>query len=1013
MSIVQYALKNRTVTFVLILLISIGGFLSYGNLGRLEDPEFTIKEAVVMTTYPGATAEEVEQEITEPLETAIQQLKQLEEVRSFSRAGVSIIYAEVQDSYDKDTIPQVWDELRRKINAAAADLPPGAGSPSINDDFGDVFGLFFAITGDGYSIDQLQDIAEDLRRELLLCDDVGRIDFWGFQQEVVYIEMDREKMARLGVSPLAIFNTISQQNGVTEAGKVRVGSEDIRMRVTGDYPDISSIGEQFIHGGNGTLIRINDVAKVVKGFVDPPYQLLRQNGKPAVGLGISTVSGGNVVVMGDSVKARMAELESLIPVGVEVHSIAYQSDTVATAVNGFVLNLVEAILIVVVLLVIFMGLREGLIIGVVLLLTVAATFVAMQIFDINLQRISLGALIIALGMLVDNAIVVTEGIIIKSKLGFSREEAATQTVAETQWPLLGATIIAILAFAAISLSKDVTGEFLGSLFQVIGLSLMLSWVLAVSVVPYLCVSLLPKNTKTSDSLYDNGFFRLYKGLLAGAIRFRWVTILLVLSIFGTALYGFRYVDQNFFPDSTRPQFMVNLTFPEGTHIQSTEAKMHQLEEYLHSLGEVTDVTSFIGSGGLRFILTYSPESFNPAYGQFLVTVNDYTKIAELIPEVRNHIEQALPEAITGVKRFVFGPAGKDIEARIMGPDAGVLRDIAEQVRSTMMAHENTTTVASDWGERVKVAKVHMSETRANEIGVTRPEIAQSLATNFSGTAVGLFRKGDKLLPIMVRTPAEQRASINDAENVMVYSSGIGRSVPIAQVTNEVTTGWEDPIIKRRDRMRTVTVSCSPLKGTVASLFAELRSEIERIALPQGYRIEWGGEFENSNDANGKLMAKVPLAFTIMFLVSVMLFNNLRNPVIIFLGLPLALIGVTAGLLIFHQPFGFMALLGFLSLSGMLMKNEIVLLDQINIELKAGKEPFQAVLDSAASRVRPVAMAAFTTILGMIPLLWDAFFVAMAVTIMGGLTFATLLTLVVVPVLYCTFYNIRQPVPEGQ
>ena len=1013
MNIVQYALQNRTVMSVFLLMVCVGGYLSYGQLGRLEDPDFTIKEAVILTSYSGATAQEVEQEITEPLETAIQSLKQLEEVRSISRNGLSIIYAEVQDSYDKDTIPQVWDELRRKVSEAAKYLPPGAVEPIVNDDFGDVFGLFFAITGDGYSDSEIQDVAEDLRRELLLCDDVGKIDFWGFRTEAVYVEMDREKMSQLGVSPYAILNTISQQNTVTSAGKVKVGSQDVRLRVSGDYADVKSIGEQFIKGAdNNTLIRVKDIATITKGYVEPAQQLLRHNGLPAVGLGISTVSGGNVVVMGDSVKVRLAELQERIPVGMEIHTISYQSDTVRNAVNGFILNLIEAVLIVVVLLVLFMGLREGFIIGIVLLLTILATFITMVLFDINLQRISLGALIIALGMLVDNAIVVTEGIVVKRQQGISKEQAAVDAVRETQWPLLGATFIAILAFAAISLSKDVTGEFLGSLFKVIALSLTLSWVFAVAVVPYLCKALLPEGNEVKGELHSNLFFRVYKSFLAGCIHYRWVTIFVVIVVLGISLYCFRFVDQNFFPDSTRPQFMVDLSFPEGTHINSTEKEMLKVGNAIKEFDGITDITTFIGSGGLRFILTYSPEMVNSAYGQLLVTVEDYREIDSLIDHVEDYLGEEVPGAVATVNRFVMGPGGGAIAVRFQGPDADVLRDLGEQARKIMLLHKNTESVNTDWGERVKVAQVNMSASRSNEIGVSRPEIAQALAGNFSGSAAGVYRKGDKLLPIIVRPPKEQRTGINELENILVWSNAIGNTVPITQLTEQMTTGWEDPVIARKDRMRTLTVSCSQVDGTVAALFTDLSPLIEEITLPPGYALEWGGEYEESMKANQKLMSKVPLAFSLMFFVSVMLFNNLRNPIIIFLGLPMALIGVVVGLLVFDQPFGFMALLGFLSLSGMLMKNEIVLLDQIAIELKSGKAPYDAVIDSAASRVRPVAMAAFTTILGMIPLLWDAFFVAMAVTIMGGLTFATILTLIVVPVLYCTFYGITvQNEPE--
>ena len=1008
MNIVAYALNNRAVTLVLIFLISIGGFLAYQEVGRLEDPEFTIKEAVIYTQYPGATAEEVELEITEPLETAVQQLKQLHEVRSISRAGLSIIFAEIQDSYDKETLPQVWDELRRKVAAAAADLPPGSYDPYINDDFGDVYGVFYAITGDGYSQRDLQKLAEDLRRELLLSEDVGRIDFWGFQQEVVYVEADRTKMAQLGISPNAVFDTLSQHNRVTEAGKVRVENEDVRIRVTGDYDAVRDIGEQLIKSSpHGNLIRLKDVASIERGFSEPALTLMRFNGEPAVGLGISTVSGGNVITMGDSVKQRLADLEVRIPVGVSIDPVSFQADTVDDAVNGFLLNLVQAIAIVILLLVVFMGWREGIIIGTVLFLTILATFIGMFAFDINLQRISLGALIIALGMLVDNAIVVAEGFVIKQRQGYLPYEAATETVKETQWPLLGATLIAILAFAAISVSKDVTGEFLGSLFQVIGLSLFISWVLAVTVVPYLCVTFLTNKPGSEKPLHSNKFYDAYRLFLRGAIRFRWLTILVTLGMLGGALYGFGFVGQNFFPGSSRPQFTIDLTYPENTHIETTNDEIKRVESFVSELDGVTDISTFIGSGALRFILTYAPEMPNSGYGQLLVSVDDYRKVEQLIPVVTDYLHDEHPGAVFKVEGFRLGPGGTAIEARFSGPDSKVLRELSEQAKQIMWTHDNTATVSSNWGAKTKVAAVEFAKTRAQNIGISRTEISTSLATSFAGTTAGLYREGKDLLPIVVRLPEHQRSDIETLDDVMVWSNGAGQFVPIGQVSDGSTTRWEDPVIHRLNRTRTITVSCEQVEGTADALFRELRPAIEAIPLPEGYSLEWGGEYESSTEANQKLMAKVPLAFAMMFFISVMLFNTLRHPIIIFLGLPLAIIGVTAGLLIFNMPFGFMSLLGFLSLSGMLIKNEIVLLDQINIELAKGTPPLRAVIESAVSRVRPVSLAAFTTVLGMVPLLWDPFFGAMAVTIMGGLTFATLLTLIVVPVLYCTFFRITE------
>lgn len=1008
MNLAGHAIRYKAATLVSIIFITAGGILAYGKLGRLEDPEYTIKEAVIHTEYPGATAEEVELEVTEPLETAIQELKELKEVRSISRSGLSIIFAEMQEIYDKETLPQVWDELRRKVSTAASHLPPGCKAPSVNDDFGDVYGVLFAITGDGYSQHDLKEVAEDLRRELLLCPNVGRIDFWGIQSQAVYVEVDRIKLAQLGLPPMAIFDAISQQNAVTEAGRVKVGSEDVRLRLTGDYSRIEDLGEQLVQGGSQRrMIRLKDVARIERGYLDPPTEILRWNGSPAVGLGVSTVSGGNVIAMGDDIKGRLAQLETRIPAGIEIHPIAHQGEKVREAVRDFVRGLFEGVLIVILLLVVFMGLREGCIMGAVLLMIVFATFLCMYTLGITLQRISLGALIIALGMLVDDAIVVVEGTVVKSHQGMSRSQAAEKTVTETQWPLLGATAIAILAFAAITLSKDMTGEWLKSLFQVICLSLGLSWLFAITVTPYLCVTFLPVAKRSEKDPHDNLFYRLYRKFVGSCIDHRWMTLSVVMVLQLIAMWGFGFVKKDFMPDMNRPQFTVDVWMPEGTHIHETLNQITAMETFVRTLNGVRDVASFVGRGPLRFLLTYEPEMQNSAYGQLLVSVDHYETISTLRGQLTTYLRDHHPNAITSVDAFKLGPGGGAVVARLSGPDANVLRGLAEKVKAVMCAHGNTRSIRTDWGDRVKVESLRLADARSREIGVTRPDIARSLAMNFSGSTAGLYRKGDDLLPVMLRPLGDQRCGIDNVDNVQVWSTAQSRWIPIGQVTEGSVTCWEDPVIHRLNRIRTIRVSCKQVSGTTDTLFRQLRTTVERIALPPGYKLEWGGEHEEHEEANQKLMSNVPIAFIAMFLIAVMLFNTFRHPLIIFLNLPLAVIGVTAGMLLAAKPFGFMAMLGFLSLSGMLIRNSIVLLDQINLEMAAGKSPYRAVIEAAVSRVRPVSMAAFSTVLGMTPLLRDPFFAPMAATIMGGLTFATILTLVVVPVTYSTFYGVRR------
>lgn len=1007
MNLAGYSVRHKPVMLVLVLLVVIGGISSYGKLGRLEDPEFTIKEAVITTQYPGATATQVEAEVTEPLETAVQQLKQLKEVRSISRPGLSIVFAEIQETYDKHTLPQVWDELRRKVEQASGHLPPGCGAPVVNDDFGDVYGVLFALTGDGYSQHALKEIAEDLRRELLPCTDVGRIDFWGLPDEAVFVEVDRSKLVQLGFSPETIFNAIRQRNQVKETGKTASGSEDVRFRVTGDYSQVSDLSEQLIQGGpDNRMLRLKDIATVERGCLDPPATIMRWNGEPAVGIGISTVSGGDVIAMGDSISQKLKELEKRIPLGVRLHPIAHQSETVKEAVSGFEFNLLSAVVIVIVLLMIFMGFREGCIIGIVLLLTILATLICMYAMDITLQRISLRALVIALGMLVDNAIVVAEGIAIKSREGMDTVSAAEKTVQESQWPLLGATGIAILAFAAITLSKDMTGEWLKSLFQVIWLSLGLSWVFAVTVTPYLCVALFREKEGGAVG-QRNRYIGLYRAVVGRCIDHRWLTLGVVCLTLAIAMWGFKFVRQDFMPDMNRPQITVDIWMPEGSLISSTVEELARIDAHVRSLEGVKDVAMFVGQGPLRFLLTYEPQMPDSAYGQLVVTVDDYRRISDLRAHLTTYLEERHPRVVSSVDAFKLGSGGGAVVARLGGPDEKVLRVLAEKVKTVMWDHGNTRSVRTDWGDPVKVLSVKMAEERARELGVSRTEVAQALEMNFSGATAGLYRQGDDLMPILMRPPHSQRQGIGNVDNVHVWSGAQGRWIPLGQVVDGNDVQWESPVIHRLNRMRVLRVLCKQRTGTTDGLFRELKEPIERIGMPEGYTLEWGGEHEDQVEANTKLMANVPIAFTAMFLVSVMLFNSLRHPLIIFLGLPLANIGVVAGMLLADKPFGFMAMLGFLSLSGMLIKNEIVLIDQINIERKEGKSDFAAVIDAAASRVRPVSMAAFTTVLGMTPLLWDAFFAPMAVTIMGGLTFATFLTLVVLPVLYCAIFGVQR------
>ncbi|MGF1508006.1 MAG: efflux RND transporter permease subunit [Myxococcota bacterium] len=1011
MDLARFAIEKRVITIVFTLVLLGGGLLTYQNLSRLEDPEFTIKSAQVYTPYPGATAEEVEEEVADTLEKAIQQMGQLREIESQSTRGLSVIEVTIKDKYDKTKLPQVWDVLRRKVNDAQGDLPPGAGPSIVNDDFGDVYGVYFALYGPEYDYADLRDTVEMLQRELLLVQDVARVEVFASLEDVIYVEPQRERLAALGIQDDVIVRELRDRNTVAPAGKIRVGQEYLPVIPTGVVPSADQLGDILLRGAlSRGQIYLRDVAKVQRGYVDPPSKLLRFDGHQAIGIGISTVSGGNVVTMGEALAKRLKELESEIPLGMELGVIAMQSDAVTAAISGFTNSLWQAVVIVIAVLGLFMGIRSALIIGFILVVTICGTFILMSPMNVALERISLGALIIALGMLVDNAIVVVDGMIVRIDEGQDPKAAASDVVNQTAVPLLGATFVAILAFAAIGTSQDNTGEYCRSLFQVVAASLGLSWVTAVTITPLMGVMFLrPSKRKegASEGAYDSGFYRSYKALVSLCIRFRWLTIVVVSGLFALALVGFGQIDKSFFPDSTRPQLLFDYWMPQGTHIRDVQADVEVFEEWWLQQPEVKHVSTTLGGGSLRFLLTYTPEKPNTAFAQFVVEVEDYRIVDELIERAEAFAAERFPLAQGYGLRFALGPGkpGK-VKARFMGPDAKVLRELAGEALAIMEADPDAKGQKLDWRSRVKVIQPTVSDERANLNGISLRDISNTIRGGFSGVPVGIYREQDDLIPIMFRAPEDQREDVRNLASLQIWSPAAGKRIPLRQVVPEIQTIPQDDIIYRQERRRTLSAQCDPELGVPASVVLNrVRPQIEAIPRPPGYRLEWWGEYRDSSRAITSLVKPLPIFFLLMVLTVVALFNAVRQPLIILLCVPLALIGVTGGLLATKQPFGFMAILGFLSLSGMLIKNAIVLIDQIDLEIREGKPPFDAILDSGASRLRPVAMAALTTALGMIPLLLDAFFVSMAVTVMAGLLFATLLTMFLVPVLYATLFRV--------
>lgn len=1015
MNIAEASIRNKTVTLVFAALMVVLGIWSYLNLPRLEDPEFTIKDALIITPYPGASAEEVEKEVSDVIELAAQQLGQLDKVVSRSERGRSTVTVSIRDQYDSESLPQVWDELRRKVNDARRHLPPGAGPSLVLDDFGDVFGIFFALTGPEFSDAKLYEIAKLLRRELLLVPDVQKVEIFGRQQEIIFIELSRDRIAQLGIHPNEIFALLKEQNLVVQSGAADVGSMGITINPTGEWTGVEDFENLLIRGGGGSeLIYLKDIATVRRDTIDPPTTSLRFDGQRAIGIGISTVAGGNVVTMGEAVQERIRQLGSQIPLGMKLETISFQGDTVTQAINEFIANLVTSVIIVVVVLLVAMGVRSGLIIGAILLITMCGTMLVMEQAGLILERISLGALIISLVMLVDNAIVIVEGILMGMQKGHDKLKAAKNVVSQTAIPLLGSTAIAVLAFGAIGLSDDSTGEYCRSLFVVLLISLGLSWITAVTITPLFGFLFLKSESaedakKPRKDPYGGAIYQIYKKILVACMRARTATILVLVGLMALAIYGFGFLQNSFFPDSTRPQFMVDVWLPVGTRLDETDRITGAMQNSIKDIPGINHITTSVGQGALRFLLTYSPERADTAYAQFLIDVEDHALISKILPQVQQKLTAENPDALIIAKRFLLGPGeGGRIQIRFSGEDTDTLRGLAGQAMDILRVDGGAKGIRIDSREPVPVLRPQFSEAQARLTGITRTDLGNTLEAAFSGRTIGVYRERDEILPIVARGPEAERMDPDMIRDVQIFSPVAGRFIPVRQIVSGFTTELEDPLIMRRNRLPTITVHADQTSGLASTLFERVRTQVEAIPMPPGYAMAWGGEHEDSSQAKAALAGTLPAFLLMMVVIVICLFNSLKVTLIIWLTVPLSIIGIVVGLLVFDQPFGFMALLGALSLSGMLIKNGIVLVDEINVQMASGAEPWNAVVDAAVSRVRPVSMAVLTTVFGLIPLITDVFFGAMAVTIVVGLSFASALTLLVVPVLYVTFFRIKAP-----
>ncbi|WP_418163220.1 efflux RND transporter permease subunit [Pantoea vagans] len=1014
MRIQEHFLDKPIRIWMVILLLGVGGIYALLNIGRLEDPLFTIKSAVIVTHYPGASAQQVEEEVTLPLENALQRLPSLDNVTSISGNGLSQITVNIHTRYLADQLPQIWDELRRRVGDAARQFPPGVQAPLVNDDFGDVYGYFFVIHGKDFTNSELRNYADQLRRDLVLVPGVAKVAVAGVEQEEVRIALSASKMTAYGMTPQRIADLLNRNNSVASAGTLRVDSESIRFHPTGELKTLDDLANlPILPAGSPQNVHLRDIATLTRGVTDNPANIYFADGEAALAIGISFAPGVNVIDVGDALSARITHYQQDTPAGISLKVFYNQAHEVKQSVDGFILNFLIALAIVVGTLLLFMGLRSGMVIAASLALNVLGTLLIMYLFKLELQRVSLGALIISLSMLVDNAIVVVEGVKIDHQRGHPLQQAISRMVRRTALPLLGATVIAILAFAPIGLSQDSTGEYCKSLFQVLLISLMLSWVTALTLTPVFINwsekrrgAAKPAETDISDP-YQGIVFRRYRQTLSGLLRFRLITLTAMVALLALSLYGFTLVKQNFFPSSSTPVFFTDLWLPYGTDIHYTADTAAEIARFINQDPDVAATVTTVGQGALRFTLTYDAARQYSNFAQIMVRVKDGRLLDALALKTENYIQQNFPQVNQRIKRIQFGSASDSaIALRVTGPDPEVLRHIGSQLDAIFLADGSTFPVRNDWQERSKVIRPVYSALRGQELGIDKRDIDQALRMNFSGDAVGIFRDGSRLMPVMLYPADEERQSVDHIENIQLWSAAMQHFVPLSNVISDFRLEWENPLIMRRERTRVLTVHTDPDPAsglTSAQVVARVQPQIDQLKLPSGYRLEWGGELESSREAQSGLLSSLPAGFLAMFIITVLMFNSLRDAVAIWITVPLAMIGVTCGFLSTGIPFGFMALIGLLSLSGMLLRNGIVLIEEIRL-FRQEKPLQQAIIDAATSRLRPILLTAFTTVLGLLPLLRDVFFQSMAVVIIFGLGFATVLTLLVLPVIYRCFHG---------
>jgi multidrug efflux pump len=1016
----EWALSHQALVLYFMIVLAVIGVGSYLRLGQAEDPDFTFKLMVVRTGWPGASAEEVERQVTDRIERKLQETPRLDFLRSYSKPGESVVFVFVKDSARPDEIKDTWYQVRKKVGDIRSTLPQGIQGPSFNDEFGDTFGNIYALTGDGYTYAQLKQAADRIRNQLLRVKDVAKVDLIGEQDEKIYVEVANAKLATFGIDPSVVFAALAQQNAVSAAGSFETATDRIYLRATGALDSVDAVKDIAIRA-NGRLFRLGDVANVYRGFVDPPAPRMRYMGKEALGIAVSMVPRGDVIALGKSLDGELERIEKELPVGLELDRVNDQPATVKRSVSEFTRSLTEAVAIVLVVSFLSLGLRTGFIVALSIPLTLAVTFMFMYVAGIDLHKISLGALIIALGLLVDDAIISVEMMVVKMEQGWERVRAASFAYTSTAMPMLTGTIVTAAGFLPIGLARSSTGEYTFSIFAVTTLALLVSWVVSVLFVPYLGYKLLPDFHKAGahadeNAVYRKPFYQRFRGIVAWCVEHRWTVIGATAAAFLVSVFAFRFVQQQFFPAASRPELIVDLRLAEGASIPATEAQVRKMEKVLLTDPQVKDridnFVSYVGSGSPRFYLPFDQQLVNANFGQFIVNTKSNEDREAVRARLLALFEQDFPEVRGRVNRLENGPpVGFPVQFRVVGEDKDKIREIASQVAAEMRANKWTREVNFDWEEPSKVITLAIDQNRARVLGISTQELSGFLNTVLMGQAATTYREADKQIDVLVRGAREERVLMSLMKDLAV-PIGRGRSVPLGQIA-EIRYGYEQGIYWRRDRLPAITVRSDLKDGIQAPVVSqELEAKMEplRAGLPAGYRIDTGGAIEDSAKGQRSIAVVAPVMILVMVTALMLQLQSFSRLALVLLTAPLGIIGVAAALLIFNVPFGFVAMLGTIALAGMIMRNSVILVDQIDRDIAAGSEPAEAIADATVRRFRPIMLTAAAAVLAMIPLTRSAFYGPMAVAIMGGLVVATLLTLLFLPALYAAWF--RVPVQDA-